>query len=307
VPAASEGGGRRRRLNVRGGPQYPQSAHGPNQPPAPAEAPARSVTTGLPAAAPLVQSLSRYGGAVWTLCRTDLKVRYHGSVGGFLWALLKPASMFLVLMTVFSVIFAQHPDYRFNLIIGLFLWDYFAEATKVGMVSLAAKGYVLTKSDFPRWILVATSSANPLVTLFAFSLVLFASLAWTGRLPGPALVALYVLYLLHLFLITLGFALGTSVLFLRYRDLNQVWDVVSQAGFFVAPIIYPIDIIPERYHFFLYLWPPTPIIQNVRSVLIQGEIPSLRAHLLLTGMTAVIVAAGVALYRRFGPTAAEHL
>ena len=60
------------------------------------------------------------------------------------------------------------------------------------------------------------------------------------------------------------------MLFLRYRDLNQVWDVVTQAGFFVAPIIYPLGVIPERFHFYLYLWPPTPIIEFSRAVLVDG-------------------------------------
>ena len=49
------------------------------------------------------------------------------------------------------------------------------------------------------------------------------------------------------------------MLFLRYRDLNQIWDMVMQAGFFLAPIVYPLGVIPERFHFYLYLWPPTPV------------------------------------------------
>ena len=74
-----------------------------------------------------------------------------------------------------------------------------------------------------------------------------------------------------------GFSLGSSVLFLRYRDLNQVWDVVTQAGFFFAPIIFPLGIIPERFQFYLYLWPPTPIIEFSRSVLVDGRVPTATA------------------------------
>ena len=61
------------------------------------------------------------------------------------------------------------------------------------------------------------------------------------------------------------------MLFLRYRDLNQVWDVVLQAGFFIAPIIYPLDILPERFHFYLYVWPPTPVIEFSRAALVAGR------------------------------------
>ena len=69
-------------------------------------------------------------GLIWTLVRTDFKTRYHGTLGGYLWALLKPMTMFLVLLGVFSLIFSMDPDYPINLVIGLFVWDFFAEATR---------------------------------------------------------------------------------------------------------------------------------------------------------------------------------
>src|SRR5207253_687745 len=151
-------------------------------------------------------------GLVWTLVRTDFKARYHGSLGGFVWALLKPLSMFLVLMAVFSFLFASNPTYKLDLIIGLFL---------------------------------------------------------------------FLSYCVALVAVVVGFSLSTSVLFLRYRDLNQVWDVAVQAGFFVAPIIYPLGIIPERFHIYLYLWPPTPVIEFSRAVLVTGVVPTATAHLCL--------------------------
>ncbi len=75
-----------------------------------------------------------------------------------------------------------------------------------------------------------------------------AFLALTGRTPSAIAVGLYALYLVQLFAIVSGFSLAASVLFMRYRDLNQVWEVVTQAGFFIAPIVYPIGILPERLH-----------------------------------------------------------
>ena len=112
---------------------------------------------------------------------------------------------------------------------------------------------------------------------------------------------------LQFVLIVVGFALGTSALFLRYRDLNQIWDVASQAGFFVAPVVYPLGIMPERYHRYLYAWPPTPVIQFSRLLLVEGTVPTARALLMLAGVTAASLALGIALYRRYSPTAAEYL
>ena len=253
------------------------------------------------------QGPTDYPGLVWTIVRTDFKARYHGTLGGFLWALLKPAAMFVVLLCVFSFIFASDPDYRLNLLIGLFLWDFFAESTKVGLLSLHAKGFLISKSQFPRWIMVATSSSNALITLTVFSAALFVLLAASHRLPGPLAWMLYAVYLFHLYLMALGISLAASVLFLRYRDLNQVWEVVTQAGFFLAPIVYPLDILPERFHRLLYAWPPTPVIQDVRAVLVDGVIPSARAHILLTVLTCAILGVGIAIYRHQAPRAAEYL
>src|SRR5215813_14058050 len=170
------------------------------------------------------------GGLIWTLVRTDFKIRYHPTIGGFAWALLKPFTMFLVLLAVFSLIFASDPKYKLNLIIGLFLWDFFAEATKVGLASLHAKGFLLAKAKFPSWILVVTSASNALITLAVFCVVIVLFLLTTGRTPGPIALALFLVYLVHYVVMTTGISLATSVLFLRYRDLNQIWEVVIQAG-----------------------------------------------------------------------------
>lgn len=249
----------------------------------------------------------RFGGLVWTLIRTDFKTRYHGTLGGFVWALLKPLSMFLVLLSVFSYVFAGEPGYKLDLIIGLFLYEFFQEATRSGLLSLRAKGYLLTKARFPSWIVIVTSTSNAVITLALFSAVLFVYLAASGRPPSPRAMALYAAYQVHFFAMVVGFSLGASVLFMRYRDLNQVWDVATQAGFFIAPIIYPLAILPERVHPYLYLWPPTPVIVFSRSVLVDGRTPSLSAHAALAAETLVILAAGWGIYRAFAPRVAEHL
>lgn len=245
-------------------------------------------------------------GLIWTLVRTDFKVRYHGTLGGFAWALAKPIAMFALLVSVFSYVFAS-PDYKLNLVIGLFLWDFFAESTKVGLRSLQVQGFLLSRARCPTWILVVTSLSNALITLLVFSLALIVYLTMVGPAPSPTAVALYATYCLALALIVVGFSLAASVLFLRYRDLDQVWDLATQAGFFVAPIIYPVGILPERYHLLLYTWPPTPVLQFSREVLVAGTTPSVRAHACLAAMVIAIIAIGIAIFRRFAPRAAEYV
>ena len=118
---------------------------------------------------------------------------------------------------------------------------------------------------------------------------------------------LFLFYLLSMIAICAGISLAGSVLFLRFRDLNQVWEVVTASGFFITPIVYPIDVLPHSLHFWLYLWPPTAVIQFSRMVLVDGTLPSLRAHLMLLAMTLGILGLGAAIFRAFSAKAAEQL
>ena len=255
----------------------------------------------------VAQPNAAIGGLIWTLIRTDFKARYHGTLSGFVWALLKPTAMFIVLVGVFSFIFRNDPNYKLNLILGLFLWDFFADATKAGMTSLAAKGFLVTKARFPRWIVVVTSIANSMITLVVFAGVITVYLGAAGRWPGIAAITTFAFYLLALSTIVIGISLASSVLFLRFRDLNQIWDMTIQAGFFLAPVIYPLGVVPERFHSFLYLWPPTPVIEFSRSALIAGVLPSAFGHLCLAVMATGVLTVGVILFRRYAPRAAEYV
>jgi lipopolysaccharide transport system permease protein len=248
-----------------------------------------------------------HAGLIWTLVRTDFKARYHGTLGGFVWALLKPMSMFVVLMGVFSFLFASNPTYKLNLIVGLFLWDFFAEGTKAGLTSLSARGFLLTKARVPPWILVVTSVSNAVITLVVFLLVIMIFLVGAGHPPSVVALLAFAGYCAALGAIVVGFSLASSVLFLRFRDLNQVWDMAIQAGFFIAPIVYPLGILPERFHAYLYIWPPTPVIEFSRAVLVTGVMPTMTGHAYLAAEAAGCLLAGVLIYRRWSPRAAEYV
>jgi lipopolysaccharide transport system permease protein len=243
-------------------------------------------------------------GLAWTLIRTDFKSRFHGTFSGFVWALLKPAALFVVLMSVFSFLF-KDPAYKLQLVVGLFLWDFFAEGTKSGLAALHSKSFLFRKLRVPLWILVVTAIANPFITLMVFAVIVVLFLTAMGHAPSLAAIGLFSLYCLALTLIVVGFSLATSVLFLKYRDLNQVWDMVTQAGFFLAPIVYPLGMMPEQFHFYFYVWPPTPIIEFSRTALVSGHAPSLMAHVYLLVEVVVVLTVGAVILRRMGPRAAE--
>jgi lipopolysaccharide transport system permease protein len=145
------------------------------------------------------------------------------------------------------------------------------------------------------------------ITLGVFAIVIVVFLTGFGH--PPSLVSLIAVagYCAALAAIVVGFSLASSVLFLRYRDLNQVWEVVTQAGFFVAPIVYPLEILPERFHFYLYIWPPTPVIEFSRSVLVRGVMPTTTGHLYLAADAATCLLTGLLIFWWLSPRAAEYL
>jgi lipopolysaccharide transport system permease protein len=246
-------------------------------------------------------------GLVWTLVRTDFKTRYHGTLGGYLWALAKPLTMFGVLYAVFSVVFAMDADYKLNLIIGLFLWDFFSDATKTGFVSLQTKTFLLTKTKFPPWVVVLTSTSNALITVLIFSIGVCIYISIFIRALSLIEIGCFGLYIFIFLIIITGITLAGSVLFLRYRDINQIWELLMQVGFFFTPIIYPLDIVPHQFHFYFYVWLPTAVIQFSRSVLVVGKIPTLTAHLMLLGGAVAVLLTGVTLCNLLSPRSLERL
>ena len=146
-----------------------------------------------------------------------------------------------------------------------------------------------------------------MITLAVFALVIVVFLTGAGHPPAAEALAAFASYCAALTAMVIGFSLAASVLFLRYRDLNQVWEVVLQAGFFLAPIIYPLEILPERFHFYLYVWPPTPIIEFSRSALVRGVMPTTTGHVYLAADAAFCLLAGIIVFWRLSPRAAEYL
>ena len=128
-----------------------------------------------------------------------------------------------------------------------------------------------------------------------------------GSLPSAQELALFLGYCTAMTLLVLAFSLASSVLFLRFRDLNQVWDVMIQAGFFFALIVYPLGIVPRRVDVYFYGWPPTPIIEFSRAVLVAHTVPSVAAHVYLAIEVGAALAIGMLVMQRYGRHIAEQV
>lgn len=207
---------------------------------------------------------------------TDFKLRYQGSVLGYVWSLLRPLFLFIILYIVFDQflrIGATVPHYPVYLLLGIVIWNYFTEVTNIGMASIVTRGDIIRKLNFPKYVIVLAGSFSALINLAINLIVISAFIIFAGvdlRLDALLLVPL----LVELFVFSLGMAFLLSALFVRFRDLNYIWEVTLQAAFYATPILYPLSLVVERSDKFaqiLMLNPVAQIIQDARYVLITDR------------------------------------
>jgi ABC-2 type transport system permease protein len=190
----------------------------------------------------------RFRQLTWALAVTDFRLKFFGSVLGYLWQLIRPLMLFGVLYVVFSQIFDLSGDVRFfpvALLLGIVLYGFFTEATSGSVRSLVERENLVRKIEFPR---LAVPLATVLTALFNLGLnlipVLIFLLAAGGRPHWSWLELIPLVALLAVF--ATGIAMILSSLFVRYRDVEPIWDVVLQVMFYASPIIYMIQTVTDK-------------------------------------------------------------
>ena len=257
----------------------------------------------------IMHNVWNYRNLIVKLAVTDLLVRYKNSVLGFLWSLLQPMLMFIVLYLVFSNLFRNNSvqNYPLFLLFGIISWGFFEKATNFSMNSIVSKPMLVKKIYFPREILVISACLTALM-MTALEFVVFGGfMILFGVIPGPLALLFPVLVVIEFF-IALGVSLGIAALNVRYRDIQWMWAVILQAGFFMTPVIYPMSIIENMsYASILKLNPMGMLIEAMRCTLIYNT-PVAYGNVLVTVVVAVIaVVAGWLIFARIEPTFAEDV
>jgi len=167
------------------------------------------------------------------LVRTDFKLRYQGSVLGYAWSLLRPLLMFAILYIVFAVVFNlgnSIPNYPIYLLLGIVLWSFFTEMTQQSLVSIVGRGDLIRKIRIPRWMIIVSASISALINLGLNLLVVLVFVFISGMdLLFTGLVL--PIYIVEIYIFALGIGLLLSALYVKYRDVNYIWEVFLQAGF----------------------------------------------------------------------------
>ncbi|GDZ29891.1 transport permease protein [Bifidobacteriaceae bacterium MCC01978] len=256
------------------------------------------------------------------LVKTNFKLRYQGSYLGVLWSVLQPLMLFAVMYVVF-VKFLKFtdgtPTFPISLLCGTCLWQFFTESTSMGMRSIVDRGDLLRKIHFPNYIIVAATTMGSMISL-AINLgvvILFGSFAhahYTWR------VITVIPSILQLYAISLGVALLLGSLYVYFRDIGHIWDVILQALFYATPIIYPLSMVQKNPEFswaadFMMLMPATQTIMDIRHNLLSPEyVPTIwtvvdnKILCLIPYVLSVLVLwLGVHVFRKYSAKFAEVL
>jgi ABC-2 type transport system permease protein len=247
----------------------------------------------------------------------DFKLRYADSALGYLWSLLKPLAMFSVLYVVFGRFFkltAGLSHYPLYLLIGVVLWTFFIDATTMTLPSIVYRGELLRKLAFPR-IIVPVSSTLTAGLTFAVNLVAIAVfVAGNQIIPSPRWLLLLPL-LAELYLFTLGLGLLLSTLFVSFRDIGQIWELVAQLLFYATPTFYPVSLLPHWLQSVVFLNPFVQVMQDTRNVVLTMDPVTTAPEVYGTwagelapiGITVVVAVLGFGIFRRRSPWFAEKV
>ncbi len=210
------------------------------------------------------------------LTKTDFKLRYQGSVLGYLWALLRPMMMFAILYIVFAKLLkfgSDIPHYPVYLLVGTTFWSFFTECTSQGIQAIVGRGDLIRKICFPRYIVVVSATLTAvinvlinLVVIVIFALIDGITPSWTWLLV-PLLI-------LELYALALGISFLLGAINVKYRDITSIWDVFIQALFYAVPIIYPVTMVAATSVTaakVILLNPIAQIVQDLRYCLVTTE------------------------------------
>jgi ABC-2 type transport system permease protein len=248
---------------------------------------------------------------IGVLSRSEFKLKYAGSVFGYLWSLAKPLAYFTVLWVVFGSIFKSGIErYPLYLLIGIVLNTFLIDAVTATLPSIVSKGPTIRRIAFPPLVVPIATTVAAAMTFLVNCVVVAVFLGGAGLTPEPAWL-LIVPLLLELYIFVTSVALILATLFVRFRDIGQLWEVATALLFFLAPIMYPITILPIWAQHLVELNPFVQVLQDVRTILLgadanAGTASPIYSQLFPVLIAGALVVAALILYRRESPRFAER-
>lgn len=252
-------------------------------------------------------NLYAYRQLIWQLAWSEFKLRYKNSILGYFWSLLEPLLMLTVLYYVFSHLMKmQIENYQLFLLLGIIIWNFLSRATSIGMNSIVGKPSLIKKIYFPRDIFVISSCITALLMsvfesiVFIIYMIYFKVSISVYMLEAPII-------LICLLILSIGLSLALAALNVLYRDVQFIWAVFLQAGYFATPIMYAVEIFPENLRDIVLLNPVARVIVASRQTIIYSA-PAQTNDLIFMGIASIVfLFIGYFIFNRIEPRFAEEI
>lgn len=247
----------------------------------------------------LFREIQRYHELIWALALKELRVRYKRSVLGFIWALLNPLLMMLVMTVVFgSLLRFSLPHYSIFLLSMLLPWTFFSQSLAYSVESIVGNGELLKKVRVARLVFPVAALISNIINFF-FSVIPLLLLIVAMRFPIHWTWVYLPIPMLGLFLFTLGAAFFFATLNVFYRDVSHIVQVILQVWFYVSPVIYSLDYVPQRYRWLFRLNPLLYMLNGFRLSIYYGLLPSVPSLILSLGFGLISLVIGYTVFRHY--------
>ena len=245
------------------------------------------------------EEMWKFKGILFNFAISDLKIRYRNSVLGILWSLVEPLLMLGVLFFVFSTMFKfEIENFPIYLLLGIICYNFFKNGTTFALNSLTNRSALMTQIYFQRAIPGLSSGVTAAIMLLLELVVLGIFMVVLQYTPPITILALPLILALE-FLLVLGLALPLSVLNVKFKDTEFIWMVVVHAGFFLTPIFYQFNMLPDYVQSVLQFSPVVQVVTMAHHVVLYGILPSVNSVLYAVGSTSVIVIIGYLIFRKY--------
>lgn len=238
------------------------------------------------------KELYDYRQMIFSLVKKELRGRYKGSVLGFLWTFINPLLQLMVYTFVFSIIMPNNIEkFYLYLFVGLIPWLFFSGSMTGGAACIVNQKDMVKKIYFPREVMPVSYVASGFVNMLFCFIVIFAVVIVSGVGVNPvALLCLPIIMAVE-FVMALGGAMLTSALTVYFRDLEYILGILMMAWMYFTPVVYSMEMVPERLRPLFNLNPMTPVINAYRDVLYYKQIPHLSTLLqgLILGVIVLII------------------
>jgi len=240
-----------------------------------------------------LETLKRFRHLLLLMVKRDFVTRYRRSVLGVLWSVLNPLFTMIILTMVFSTIFESDiPNFPIYIFTGQLIYNFYAEATNGAMSSVISGATIIKKLYVPKYIFPISKIFSAVINL-GFSFVAFILVFLVLQTPFHWTMLLIPVPMLYVFIFAMGVGMILSSLAVFFRDITHLYGVIVTMLFFLTPIMYPVNILPQQMFHLIHLNPLFHYIEYFRDLALNGTIPGLWSNIVCLGFSFGTLAIGV--------------